>query len=113
MPAITPDRMQLDNLKWETTREFDFGLDFRLFDKLSLTFDYYDKQTSDMLLKDTKLPVSTGYSQVKYINSGKMSNKGVELRFEYQVFRNKIWTVSVNANVSRNINKVKNCPAHG
>ncbi len=111
MPAITPDRMQLDNLKWETTREFDFGLDFRLFDKLSLTFDYYDKQTSDMLLKDTKLPVSTGYSQVKYINSGKMSNKGVELRFEYQIFRNKIWTVSVNANVSRNINKVKELPS--
>ena len=111
MPAITPDRMQLDNLKWETTREFDFGLDFRLFDKLSLTFDYYDKQTSDMLLKDTKLPVSTGYSQVKYINSGKMSNKGVELRFEYQIFRNKIWTASVNANVSRNINKVKELPS--
>ena len=111
MPAITPDRMQLDNLKWETTREFDLGFDFRFFDKLSFTFDYYDKQTSDMLLKDTKLPVSTGYSQVKYINSGKMSNKGVELRFEYQVFRNKIWTVSVNANVSRNINKVKELPS--
>ncbi|MBO4607993.1 MAG: TonB-dependent receptor [Prevotella sp.] len=111
MPAITPDRMQLDNLKWETTREFDLGFDFRFFEKLSFTFDYYDKQTSDMLLKDTKLPVSTGYSQVKYINSGKMSNKGVELRFEYQVFRNKIWTVSVNANVSRNINKVKELPS--
>ena len=111
MPAITPDRMQLDNLKWETTREFDFGLDFRFFDRLSFTFDYYDKQTSDMLLKNTKLPVSTGYSQVKYINSGKMSNKGVEMRFEYQVFRNKIWTISVNANVSRNINKVKELPS--
>jgi hypothetical protein len=48
---------------------------------------------------------------VKYINSGKMSNKGVEIRFEYQVFKNKEWTVSVNANVSRNINKVKELPS--
>ena len=111
MAAITPDRMQLDNLKWETTREFDLGIDLRLFNRLNVTFDYYDKQTSDMLLKDTKLPASTGYDKVKYINSGKMSNKGVELRFEYQVFRNKEWTVSVNANVSRNINKVKELPS--
>ncbi len=111
MAAITPDRMQLDNLKWETTREMDLGIDLRLFNRLSFTFDYYDKQTSDMLLKDTKLPASTGYNSVKYINSGKMSNKGVELRFEYQVFRNKEWTISVNANVSRNINKVKELPS--
>ena len=111
MAAITPDRMQLDNLKWETTREMDLGIDLRLFNRFSFTFDYYDKQTSDMLLKDTKLPASTGYNSVKYINSGKMSNKGVELRFEYQVLRNKTWTISVNANVSRNINKVKELPS--
>ncbi len=111
MSAIVPDRMQLDNLKWETTREMDFGIDLRLFNKLNVTFDYYDKETSDMLLKDTSLPVTTGYSSVKYINSGKMSNKGIELRFDYEVFRNKDWTVSVNANVSRNINKVKELPS--
>jgi TonB-linked SusC/RagA family outer membrane protein len=111
MPAIVPDRMQLDNLKWETTREADFGIDLRFFDKLNFTFDYYDKETSDMLLKDTKLPVSTGYSSVKYINSGKMSNKGVELRFDYEIFRNKDWTFSINANASRNINKVKELPS--
>ena len=111
MAAIVPDRMQLDNLKWETTKEYDLGIDLRLFDKLNITLDYYDKQTSDMLLKDTKLPTSTGYSSVKYINSGKMSNKGVELRFDYEVFRNKDWTISVNANVSRNVNKVKELPS--
>ena len=111
MAAIVPDRMQLDNLKWETTKEYDLGIDLRLWDKLNITVDYYDKQTSDMLLKDTKLPTSTGYSSVKYINSGKMSNKGLEVRFDYEVFRNKDWTVSVNANASRNVNKVKELPS--
>ncbi len=111
MSAITPDRMQLDNLKWETTKELDFGLDLRLFDRLNITFDYYDKRTRDMLLKNTSLPTTTGYSSVKYINSGRMSNKGFELRLDYQVLRNKTWTISVNANVSRNINKVEELPS--
>ncbi len=111
MAAIVPDRMQLDNLKWETTREMDFGIDLRLWDRLNFTFDYYDKETSDMLLKDTKVPSSTGYSSVKYINSGKMANKGVEMRMDYEIFRNKDWTISVNANVSRNVNKVKELPS--
>jgi len=111
MAAIVPDRMQLDNLKWETTREMDFGIDLRLFNRLNFTLDYYDKETSDMLLKDTKLPVTTGYSSVKYINSGKMSNKGIEARFDLEVYRDKGWTVSVNANVSRNVNKVKELPS--
>ena len=111
MPAVYPVRMQLDNLKWETTKELDFGFDLRLFNKLNVTFDYYDKLTSDLLLANTKLPSSTGYNTIKYINSGKMSNKGVEIRFDYEVFRNKDWTVSVNANVSRNVNKVKELPS--
>lgn len=111
MSAIVPDRMQLDNLKWETTREMDFGIDLRLFNKLNFTIDYYDKETGDMLLKNTALPASTGFSSVKYINSGKMSNKGIEMRMDYEIFRNKDWTVSVNANVSRNVNKVKELPA--
>ena len=111
MSAIVPDRMQLDNLKWETTREMDFGIDLRLFNKLNFTFDYYDKETSDMLLKNTALPTSTGFSSVKYINSGKMSNKGVEFRVDFEIFRNKDWTLSINGNVSRNINKVKELPS--
>jgi hypothetical protein len=40
-----------------------------------------------------------------------MSNKGIEMRFDVEVFRNKDWTVSVNANVSRNVNKVKELPS--
>ena len=111
MSAVYPVRMQLDNLKWETTKEIDFGFDLRLFNKLNVTFDYYDKLTTDLLLANTKLPSSTGYNTIKYINSGSMSNKGVEIRFDYEVFRNKDWTVSVNANVSRNVNKVKELPS--
>ena len=111
--AIYPTRIQLDNLKWETTREWDFGIDLRLFDKLGITFDYYDKVTTDLLLKNTYIPYSVGTKEgkVAWINSGKLSNKGFELRFDYEIFKNKQWTVKAHANCSRNINKVEELPS--
>ncbi|MDE6370072.1 MAG: SusC/RagA family TonB-linked outer membrane protein, partial [Duncaniella sp.] len=42
---------------------------------------------------------------------GVLTNKGVEFRFDYQIFQNKDWNLSVNANVSRNINKVLELPS--
>ena len=111
MQAIAPTRMQLDKLKWQSTREIDLGVDLRLFDKLSLTFDYYDKYTSDLLLSSTSLPVTTGYSSIAWINSGELSNKGFEFRAEYQILKTKDWQLSVNANVSRNINTVEKLPS--
>lgn len=111
MQAIYPNRIQLENLKWQTTREIDLGIDLRLFNRLNVTFDYYDKLTSDLLLKETALPTTTGYGKIAWINSGELSNKGFELRFDYEAFKNKDWRVSVNANVSRNINTVEELPS--
>ena len=110
MSALTPVRMQLDKLKWESTREYDLGIDLKLFKKLGITFDYYDKYTSDLLLTNTSVPATTGYTTIKYFNSGEMSNKGFELRFDYEIYRNKGWTITANANCSRNINKVEKLP---
>lgn len=109
--AIAPLRMQLDRLKWQTTREIDYGFDLRLWNRLSLTFDYYDKKTSDLLLKETALPATTGYDKIAWINSGILSNKGVEFRFDWQALRYKDWNLSFNANISRNINKVEELPS--
>ena len=111
MSAIYPVRMQLDKLKWESTKEFDVGMDLKLFKKLGITFDYYDKRTSDLLLTNTSVPKTTGYATIKYMNSGEMSNKGFELRFDYEIFRNKKWTITANANMSRNINTVESLPS--
>ena len=111
MQALYPTRMQLDKLKWQSTREWDFGIDVRLFDRLNITFDYYDKKTSDLLLANTSLPVTTGYNKIAWINSGVLSNKGAELRFDYMAVKKKDWSLSVNANVSRNINTVEELPS--
>ena len=47
MAAIAPVRIQLDNLKWETSREVDLGADIILGqNKFTFTFDWYKKRTS-------------------------------------------------------------------
>lgn len=109
--AIAPMRMQLDKLKWQTTREIDFGVDFRFWEQLNITFDYYDKKTSDLLIKDTNLPYTTGYNKIAWINSGSLANKGVEFRFDWQAVREKNWNLSFNGNISRNINTVLSLPS--
>ena len=109
-PAIYPSRMQLDNLKWESTRDWDFGIDLRLFNKFNFTFDYYDKRTTDLLSSKVDIPSTTGYAQLAWLNSGIMSNKGFEVRFDYDVFKKGPWSLRLNANASRNINKVEQLP---
>jgi TonB-linked SusC/RagA family outer membrane protein len=111
MAAIAPVKIQLDNLKWESSREYDLGTDLILLkNKLIFTFDWYNKRTSDLLQKDVDVPVSTGYTTIKYYNSGVMTNNGLEFRIDYELLRKKDWRISVNANVSRNVNKIVELP---
>ena len=114
-PALYPVRIQLDNLKWETTTEYNVGLDMGFFDgKLSFTFDWYQKYTKDLLQKDYKVPSSTGYSAIKYFNSGELTNKGWEFRANAVIYENKEndLRISGGLNISRNINELTKIPAN-
>jgi TonB-linked SusC/RagA family outer membrane protein len=111
MDAITPATIQLDNLKWETVTQTNIGTDISMFDsRLDINIDLYSKITTDLLQKDVSLPTSTGFSKVKYYNSGKVSNKGIEFLLDYEILRNKDYGVSFNFNVSRNVNEVLDLP---
>ncbi|TAL60179.1 MAG: SusC/RagA family TonB-linked outer membrane protein, partial [Bacteroidetes bacterium] len=92
------------NLRWEVTAQTDIGVDVGLFDnRLSLTADYYIKNTRD-LLNSVQLPRSTGYANT-IMNVGKIQNKGVELQLDANIFNGPVrWDIS--ANVSFNRNKV-------
>ena len=64
-------------LKWETTGQFDLGIDLGMFkDRIQLTADYYNKETTDLLLNVT-LPSSTGFGTVLQ-NVGAVQNRGYE-----------------------------------
>ncbi|QQS95461.1 TonB-dependent receptor [Sphingobacterium spiritivorum] len=71
------------NLKWETTRQYDIGLDMGLFNnKIQIVADYYNKRTKDLLLNVT-LPGSGGFSSVLQ-NIGVVQNKGFEFQISAQ-----------------------------
>src|SRR5699024_6432728 len=65
------------SLKWETSRNFNIGLDFGLLgDRFSGTLEYYITRTSDLLIQKS-VPSVTGYQRV-WDNLGLTENKGFE-----------------------------------
>lgn len=93
------------NLKWETTAQFNAGIDFGFMDNaLQFTVDYYYKKTRD-LLQNVSLPFSSGYSNM-LINSGHVINEGLELSVSYNIFRKTPVKWSISGNISFNRNKM-------
>ncbi len=104
-PAIIPNRFGNENLKWETTRQTDLGLDLKLFrDRIDLSFDVYRKVTSDLLL-NANVPYSTGFTTI-YKNVGVVRNEGLEITLNTTNIRSKDFTWTTNFNISFNRNKV-------
>jgi TonB-linked SusC/RagA family outer membrane protein len=71
------------SLRWESTKEFNIGLDFGIFNnKLIGAFDYFTRETSDILIRP---PVASavGEGQLQFLNGATKTNKGWELSLSY------------------------------
>ena len=110
-PAIAPTKLQLNNLRWETIASWNIGGEFSLFkDRFYLEGDIYKKVSTDLLFEKYDIPLTTGYNQLRYLNGGEMTNNGWELMADFKAFRNENWMVSLNLNVSQNINSFNKLP---
>lgn len=91
------------DLKWETTDQFDVGIDLGLFDnRLMITSDYYRKVTTN-LLQEMNLASNTGFSSI-YKNAGSLRNTGFELSVTGVISDNKFyWSMSGNYSTNENI----------
>lgn len=90
------------NLKWETTRTFNLGVDFSfLNNRISGTVDLYLANTSDLLMSRT-VPVMNGFSSIMD-NIGKTRNKGIEIGLNTVNIENKNfkWNSTVNFSLNR------------
>ena len=106
LPGFVPTQLPNQDLKWEKTKQFDAGIEFGFFDnRLTGEVDYYQKNTSDLLL-NVNIPNTTGFSSVLQ-NLGTMYNKGIEVSLNSRnvdgAFK---WTTSFN--MAYNVNKVQN-----
>lgn len=113
--AVKPTSMQLNKLKWEVTSSMNGGLQLGFWkDRVTVEFDYYKKQTSDLLQKDMKISSITGFGSVGYFNSGKTENRGWELAINLKdIVKVNGFTISINnLNLSRNRNRVLELPSN-
>ncbi len=102
----TPYTISNQDLKWETTTQYDLGLDLGfLNNRLNITFDYYLKKTHDLLLN---MPVAyhTGYDSVMK-NVGDLENKGFDLTLNAVPFAGR-FTWNMDLTMGYNANKITN-----
>ena len=103
--GYVPTSLANPNLKWEINKQFDFGLDLAVLNnKFTLTADYYQKRTDD-LLANLPIPGSSGFSSI-LINSGSIENKGVELAINASVIEKNNLKWNIGGNISKNETQV-------
>ena len=76
LPGATLNDVANADLTWESNHNLNAGIEARLFNRLDLSFEFYNRKTFDMLLS-YPLPISSGFSGY-YRNSGEMRNRGIE-----------------------------------
>ena len=97
--------LENSDLRWEIMTQYDIGVELGLFnDRINLELDYYNRETTDMLL-NAPVPESSGFSFVTK-NIGSMQNKGFELSLNTINIDTPDFTWNSTFNISMNKNKV-------
>ncbi|WP_299185570.1 TonB-dependent receptor [uncultured Aquimarina sp.] len=104
VPGTSIVQVENPNLKWEVTTQTNFGLDISLFNKINLTYDYYIKNTTDLLLNRT-FRNSTGFLAITD-NIGSIENKGHEIGISADIVRNDAFSWNSQLNLTFNKNEV-------
>ncbi|WP_088323989.1 SusC/RagA family TonB-linked outer membrane protein [Polaribacter tangerinus] len=104
--GLSPGTFGNPDLKWETTTQFNIGFDMGLFkDRINLTFDYYNKLTTDMLI-DAPVPGQSGFNS-QWGNLGSVQNRGYEFSLSTVNINTPNFKWSSDFNISTNLNEIK------
>jgi TonB-linked SusC/RagA family outer membrane protein len=100
--GYTADKLENRVLKWETSQQFNTGLDFGLFSsRLSGSIDVYQTNTKDLIL-DQQIPSVTGFTEI-VSNIGETKNHGVEVIVNGRILDGNFkWLVTANWAFDRN-----------
>ena len=104
-PGYANNELGNANLKWETSEQFDLGVDLRMFgNRLNATVDFYNKNTKDLLMWK-KISQVSGFSQIQ-TNAGSVRNRGIEIAVSGTPVRTKDFEWTIGANITYNKNEV-------
>ncbi len=103
-PGVLAESIGNPNLKWETSTEYNMGLDFGLFEnnRIRGSVDLYKKEIDDMLVFRS-LPQSAGADRIKE-NLGSITNRGIEVALSGVIVQGKNFTWDMGVNISKNEN---------
>lgn len=109
-PGTAPNQLANPDLRWETTTQTNIGVDVGILnDRFTLTFDWYNKQTEDLLLA-VPLPRTTGFNSLVQ-NFGEMENKGFEIGLNGVLINKPDFSWDFGFNISQNRNLIKKLAA--
>ncbi|MGM1430655.1 SusC/RagA family TonB-linked outer membrane protein [Sphingobacterium lactis] len=105
LPGFALNAIGSPNLKWESTDQFDIGVDLGLFNnRLEISADYFNKKTRDLLL-NRPIPTTTGFNSILE-NIGNMKGSGFDFQVTSRNFQKENFTWSTTLNLSTYQNEI-------
>lgn len=105
--TLTPSQNPNPALKWEEKHEYNYGIDFTLFNNLiSGSVDYYNRNVQDLLF-DFDVPRPPNLLERTRANVGEMKNSGLEVALNIIPIQNEDFEWSTNMSFSTNTNKLE------
>lgn len=109
--GIGLNRLGNENLKYETTNQFDIGIDAAFFNhRLQVTLDYYDKVTNDLFANEEILWLAGVSNSSIVTNFGSMNNRGIEFSFNSVNIDNNDFKWETSFNITANKNELLEIP---
>src|SRR4030042_604877 len=104
--GYVPTQNPNPDLKWESTSQFNAGLDFTILNRVFGTLDVYSKYTSDLLYV-YNVPQPPNLYPTTMANVGDLSNKGVELTLNANILNKADFSWDVNLALAHNTQKIE------
>lgn len=103
---VTPGTVGNPDLKPERGKELELGFEGSMFNRLSLDFTYFTKQTRDLILSQAVAP-SSGFSGSQFTNLGRVDNHGIELQATLQAITRQNFSWEILTNIGTNKDVIK------
>jgi TonB-linked SusC/RagA family outer membrane protein len=105
----TLDGLKLDDLRWEKTTSYNLGFNLNLLNnRIEVDFDYYHKETKDLLMANVSIPSMAGYGAVSWMNVGRMDNDGWEANINAKgIVKVGKFQLDASLNIAQNSNLLK------
>nr|WP_321485433.1 TonB-dependent receptor [uncultured Draconibacterium sp.] len=108
LPGLMISRLPNESLKWETNLQFNVGLEFTVLNRLTGSFEYFKRQSKDLLFTEP-MALSTGFSGIDK-NIGDIENKGIEFDLSWKIIEQNDFSWSMDINATHYTNEITKLP---